>query len=59
MMKRIMLLLVVCLLMVQGCTSILYDELEARQREDCYKRIDPAEVQKCLKDINMTHDKSR
>jgi hypothetical protein len=45
--------------MVQGCTSILYDELEARQREDCYKRIDPAEVQKCLKDINMTHDKSR
>jgi|LSQX01.1.fsa_nt_gb uncharacterized protein YceK len=57
MIKKIMLLLVVCLLTAQGCTSILYDELEARQRDDCYNRMNPKEIEKCLNETNMARTK--
>jgi len=57
MMKRLMLLLMLSLLMTQGCAEILYDELQAKQREDCYKRNDPSEVQECIKNTDMKYKK--
>lgn len=42
--------------MAQGCAQFLYDELQTKQREDCYRKNSPSGVQACLDNTDMTYE---